>query len=81
VSEPGHKGRSYQVLTRSADALYISPDDWQGSAPSQEGSWWPEWVRWLDARSGGRTTPPPIGGKKRDLRPLCDAPGTYVLQE
>jgi polyhydroxyalkanoate synthase len=81
VSEPGHKGRSYQVLTRSADALYISPDDWQGSAPSQEGSWWPEWVRWLDTRSGGRTTPPPIGGKKRDLRPLCDAPGTYVLQE
>ena len=28
VSEPGHPDRSYQVLTRGADAPYVDPDRW-----------------------------------------------------
>ncbi len=76
VSEPGHPHRSYQVTTRAADAPYLPPDQWLETASRREGSWWPEWASWLEARSGGKATPPKMGGRHR---PLCDAPGTYVL--
>jgi poly(3-hydroxyalkanoate) synthetase len=42
------------------------------------GSWWDDYVAWLDTRTG------PLRNKPRRLgsaafEPLCDAPGTYVL--
>jgi polyhydroxyalkanoate synthase len=77
VSEPGHPRRSYQVLTRSADDSYLDPDRWLATAPRIEGSWWPEWVKWLEARSQTRTTPPAMGDDG-EHRPIADAPGTYV---
>jgi polyhydroxyalkanoate synthase len=76
VSEPGHPGRTYQVLTRGNEESYLDPDSWLATAPRHDGSWWPEWVKWLEARSGERVAPPAIGGRKR---PICAAPGTYVL--
>ncbi len=76
VSEPGHPGRTYQVMTRGADEPYIDPDQWLASVPRMAGSWWPQWVRWLEARSSEMTAPPKIGGTQYE--PLCDAPGTYV---
>jgi polyhydroxyalkanoate synthase len=42
-------------------------------------SWWPEWVAWLDARSGAPVAPPPEMPAALGP-PLCDAPGTYVRQ-
>jgi polyhydroxyalkanoate synthase len=81
VSEPGRKGRSYQVATRAADERYVAPDEWAANTPAHEGSWWPEWVRWLNARSGEPVTPPTIGSDKAGLTPICDAPGVYVLQD
>ncbi len=77
VSEPGHPRRSYQVLTRAADAPYLDPDRWLTTAPTTEGSWWPEWVKWLEARSGTKTAPPAMGDRGQ-YRPITDAPGTYV---
>jgi poly[(R)-3-hydroxyalkanoate] polymerase subunit PhaC len=77
VSEPGHPRRSYQVMTRSADDPYLAPDRWLATVPRQDGSWWPEWVLWLDARSSAKVAPPKIG--RGAYKPLCDAPGTYVL--
>jgi polyhydroxyalkanoate synthase len=45
-------------------------------AEQRDGSWWPEWVEWLAARSTGKQKPAePIGETA-----LCDAPGTYVLE-
>ena len=45
----------------------------------QDGSWWLEWGKWLDQRSGGRRVdPPPMGAP--GFVPLCDAPGTYVRE-
>jgi polyhydroxyalkanoate synthase len=38
-----------------------------------EGSWWPEWQRFLSERSGPDVAAPAMAP------PLCDAPGTYVL--
>jgi len=80
VSEPGSDGRSYQMLPKTKDAHYVDPDSRQALAPRKEGSWWPEWVAWLDARSGPMGATPRMGGVNR-VAPVCDAPGTYVLQD
>ncbi len=81
VSEPGHRGRSYQVLTRNSDEQYADPDAWAASTPRKEGSWWPEWTEWLKVRSRAPVAPPPMGRPLEGLSPICDAPGTYVRQE
>ncbi len=81
VSEPGHDGRNFQVMTTKADDRYIGPDAWSIEAPRKEGSWWPEWVSWLDARSGGAVAPPPIGPPGSKHAVLGEAPGAYVLQD
>ena len=81
VSEPGRDGRSYQVMTKTAADRFSDPDAWVATAPRKDGSWWPEWVTWLEARSGARVAPPMMGAPKAGYTPLCNAPGTYVLQE
>jgi polyhydroxyalkanoate synthase len=73
VSEPGHKGRSYRVLTMRASDSYVDPDAYLERAAAHEGSWWPEWQRWLAERSGAPEAAPAMPDA------LCDAPGTYVL--
>jgi polyhydroxyalkanoate synthase len=81
VSEPGHRGRRYHVATRGVNARYVSPDAWLTSAKLVQGSWWPEWARWLEARSSAeRVAPPEMGAPARNLMPLGPAPGTYVFQ-
>jgi polyhydroxyalkanoate synthase len=74
VSEPGHRGRSYQMSTHQHDANYLDPDTWQATAPRYDGSWWPAWQSWLAARSGNLTPCSPMGPAA-----LGDAPGSYVL--
>lgn len=81
ISEPGRRNRSYQVMTRDSGDRYTDPDIWAHRTPHSEGSWWPEWVAWLEKRSTQPITPPPIGGHGFDHRALTDAPGLYVLQE
>jgi poly[(R)-3-hydroxyalkanoate] polymerase subunit PhaC len=81
VSEPGHDGRSFQVLTKRDQDRYIDPDAFLETATRKEGSWWPEWVAWLNARSGNPVDPPPMGAAAKGYAPLGDAPGTYVLQD
>jgi polyhydroxyalkanoate synthase len=81
VSELGHAGRTYRIATNAADALYVDPDVWLAKVPEQSGSWWPEWVAWLDARSGAPGAPPPMGNAAAGYPPQGDAPGAYVLQQ
>ncbi|WP_244614817.1 PHA/PHB synthase family protein [Pukyongiella litopenaei] len=75
VSEPGHKNRSYQIATTRHDDHYIDPESWAAQTPKKDGSWWPEWVSWLEERSGEPVSPPVIGNA------LADAPGIYVHQK
>jgi polyhydroxyalkanoate synthase len=81
VSEPGHKGRSFQVMTKKPDDRYLDPEAFMAEAPRKDGSWWPEWVAWLKARSGAPIAPVGYGAIQPDYTALGDAPGTYVLQE
>lgn len=79
VSEPGHKGRHFQVHHRPVTEAYVAPERWQAQVPHTEGSWWPTWQAWLAAHSGAKQAPPPLGVPGRKQK-LPDAPGHYVKQ-
>ena len=63
---------------QAAHAPYVGPDEWLKTAPRTEGSWWPEWTKWLAARSGEPSVPPPMGVTSAASENLPDAPGDYV---
>lgn len=76
VSEPGHRGRGYQIATRRPEDRYVDPDTWVESAPRRDGSWWPAWSEWLvEQGTPDLGSPPPAG------EGLGAAPGTYVFQK
>ena len=81
VSEPGHPRRTYQIATARQGERYIDPQTWAAQTPVQGGSWWPEWVSWLGARSGDPVAPPAMGNPGAGYAPLAEAPGSYVLQK
>ena len=81
VSAPGHPRRHYRVASKRTGDHYLDPDAWLAAASLKEGSWWPEWVAWLDAHSGAPAVPPAMGNEAKGYRPLADAPGAYVRQE
>lgn len=78
VSPPSNNSRAYRVATRTEQDTYLDPDTWYARMVAQQGSWWPEWVRWLDQHSSGEMDAIQPGGGK--FAPLAPAPGTYVLQ-
>jgi polyhydroxyalkanoate synthase len=78
VSEPGHPRRHFRIRTRDAGVHTLGPDEWERDTAPQDGSWWPQWHTWLGRHAGKRVDPPPIGAP--GITPLCDAPGTYVLE-
>lgn len=81
ISEPGRPRRSYQVAVREANGPVLSPDEWLDTAPEHEGSWWPEWLAWLKARSGEPVAPPSMGAARKGYKPLYNAPGRYVYEK
>jgi polyhydroxyalkanoate synthase len=81
VSELGHPHRSYQIATTKKEAKYTDPQSWTDKQNKHEGSWWPELVTWLQSHSGEPISPPSLAAPKRKLNVLCDAPGTYVMQD
>ena len=81
VSEPGHAGRSFRVNTKTAGDHYTDPERFLTEVQRTDGSWWPEWLAWLDKHSGMPTFPPLMGAPQSGYPPLGDAPGVYVLQQ
>jgi polyhydroxyalkanoate synthase len=51
-------------------------DGWLEGATWQDGSWWPDWYRWLKAK-GGKQVPARVVGEG-GLEPIEPAPGSYV---
>ncbi|WND01927.1 class I poly(R)-hydroxyalkanoic acid synthase [Temperatibacter marinus] len=62
----------YMVNDAKADTL----DDYMANTEKHEGSWWPDWLTWLNKRSK-RQTEPRIPGEG-PYPALEDAPGSYV---
>jgi len=74
VNPPGNPKASFQTATSNP------PDaqEWLAAAGKVKGTWWDDYVEWLAARTGPeRTKPRRLGSAAYE--PLCDAPGTYVL--
>jgi polyhydroxyalkanoate synthase len=80
VSEPSHPHRHYRIATKTEAQHYLDPETWLEHTAVKEGSWWPEWQRWLTEHSSARVPPPPLGNTGKGYVPLEKAPGTYVLQ-
>ena len=73
INPPTRTKYGYWTRTRG---LPISPDKWLESATYTEGSWWPEWEKWIKRFSGKRIEALEPGGES--YPPLAQAPGTYV---
>ncbi|SDJ44186.1 PHA/PHB synthase family protein [Lutimaribacter saemankumensis] len=82
LSEPGHPRRHYRKGDRREGDKYVDPDSWLQRHDPTDGSWWLEWVDWLQTRSTtGRVPPPPMGRDETPFAAIADAPGSYVLQK
>jgi polyhydroxyalkanoate synthase len=69
------------VTRRRSGARYVDPQTWLSCADLKQGSWWTEWLTWLNSRSSGsRVSPPAAGAPQHGLTPLMPAPGTYIHQ-
>ncbi len=53
--------------------------EWLAQAETVQGSWWPDYTTWLTERSGDTKQAPRTLGNA-NFKPLCPAPGTYILQ-
>ncbi len=74
VNPPGNQKARYQIN----ESTPADPEDWLKTAETEQGSWWPDLLAWLGERCGAdKPAPVELGGG--GLRPIVDAPGTYVL--
>lgn len=75
VADPNNP-KSYFFQSAEVPA---SAEEWLEGATKTQGTWWPHWSKWIRARSGApKNAPTRIGSKIHP--PLCDAPGSYVLE-
>jgi len=72
VNPPAANKYGYWTHPKLPDAA----DQWLKRATQHPGSWWTDWAGWV-AQHGGDKVPPRIPGKG-GLKPIEDAPGSYV---
>jgi polyhydroxyalkanoate synthase subunit PhaC len=77
INPPGRGKGGY--WTNDVAPSPATADEWLAGAQKHEGSWWIDWSAWLQARSGERIFAPPVGSAAHP--PICEAPGTYVLEQ
>ena len=77
VNPPAKNKYCYWTSTRTGK-LPKDPDTWLEKAERQEGSWWPDWHKWLADKGGAQVEARPVGSDK--YKPIEDAPGSYVLE-
>ena len=76
LNPPGNPKSWYVKGPAKAD----NPDDWAETATKQEGSWWIDWGKYLQERSGKQVAAPKSPGNKK-YPSLGPAPGTYIFEE
>ena len=75
VINPPHR-KKYGYWTNHRH--YDDADAWLADAVEHKGSWWPDWARWLKRHGGGTLAARSPGDG--ELRPIEDAPGSYVME-
>jgi polyhydroxyalkanoate synthase len=75
INPPAKSHREYWTNeSETSDA-----QEWLKGAKKHKGSWWGEWLLWLQERSGDQVSSPKVGNQK--YPPIMDAPGNYVLEK
>ncbi len=70
--------RHYWLGANPARGHYAATaEDWMASAKEHAGSWWNDWMTWLQAQSGKTVTAPKKAGNAK-YQPIEAAPGSYV---
>jgi polyhydroxyalkanoate synthase len=75
VNPPGNA----RAWFMTGNARAHTPEAWLKRREKREGSWWPHWREWLQARSGPLQGAAAGTGSERHP-PIAAAPGTYVLE-
>lgn len=76
INHPGKEKGSF--WTNDAAEKANTPEEWLEATEKHDGSWWTDWAKWLEKRSGEKTEPPKMGSEKHP--PIEDAPGSYVKE-
>ncbi|MCP4008649.1 MAG: class I poly(R)-hydroxyalkanoic acid synthase, partial [Proteobacteria bacterium] len=74
VNPPEANKYEYRVTSRPP----ADPEKWAEKAEVHEGSWWPEWQRWVKGKSGKQVDVRMPGDAGLDT--IEDAPGSYVTK-
>ena len=75
VINPPESGK-YGYWTKTGRAPK-DPDKWFDGAKQNEGSWWPDWIKWVGGKYGSGKVAARTPGDGA-LKVLEDAPGSYV---
>lgn len=75
INAPEAKKYNYKVNPQAP----ATPEQWLAKATEHQGSWWPEWSNWLKPLSGKLIPAPELN--QLPLKPLMEAPGSYVLKK
>jgi polyhydroxyalkanoate synthase subunit PhaC len=76
VVNPPSAGK-YQYWTNDSGARSL--DEFVAGATETKGSWWPDWIKWIEARAPDKVSAKGarVPGKGK-LKAIEDAPGSYV---
>jgi polyhydroxyalkanoate synthase len=78
----GHNAGTLSAPIANRHGYWFNPetpptsDAWFAKSTKHQGSWWPEWERWLREHGGKQVAARKVGSGK--LKPLEPAPGSYV---
>jgi polyhydroxyalkanoate synthase len=70
------EAQKYCYWTSGGTDYPRDPEAWFADATQHDGSWWPHWQQWVKKYAGTLAPARKPGGGK--LKPLEDAPGSYV---
>jgi polyhydroxyalkanoate synthase subunit PhaC len=75
INPPSPDSRSsYRIAAENPPGV----DEWEAAALTHRGSWWPDYIAWLESRAGERVPAPRKLGS-RVHKAMAKAPGTYVM--
>lgn len=72
INPPAKQKYGYWTQARNPSSAH----DWLEGARHSDGSWWPDWSRWMRRHGGGKVTARKPGDGA--LAPIEAAPGSYV---
>jgi polyhydroxyalkanoate synthase len=75
INPPARSSREYWTNEDETS----DPQEWLNGAIHHKGSWWGDWIAWLEEHSGEKVQPPSMGNDA--FPPIMDAPGNYVLEK